>query len=367
MVGTKSTITFKLAAAIVSACTVAASRSTTSFVSQFRRTASSLSSSAPAKYTEAEGMVNIKSRSMEMSCSAHNTNEDMVIDESLAVGALLQRAHNVRAKLYQDNYSAAATDLPSYIQDVSQLSYPSSVYNMETDNSILNTNKNKVVQRGFCNWLIPQTIMIGQYPGMTPETNGPSSNECQLHIQNTVQDAGISLFCCLQTEVPSQEDEVGWNKDGKDEVYLEPYHRRDFPRPFTRYGPLAQSFAKDTSSLSFLHKPIEDLSVPTCNRSMLALLSTLLQHLEHENQAIYLHCWGGRGRAGLIGSCLASLLFPELSSRDILDWVQRGYDTRMGAANMQGGLKRSPQTEQQRLFVREFVDIVHSERDCNMI
>ncbi len=97
---------------------------------------------------------------------------------------------------------------------------------------------------------------------------------------------------------------------------------------------------------------------------MLSLLSKLIEHLEEkDNPTIYLHCWGGRGRAGLIGSCLASLLFPENSSREILNWVQRGYDTRLGAESMREGLKRSPQTEQQRLFVREFVDLVHAERD----
>lgn len=270
-------------------------------------------------------------------------------------------------KIYGDNDS-----IPPFILDSSHLSYPSSTYTMDTtDNNRRNRNNSKtttVVQRGFCNWLLPQQIMIGQYPGMTPETNGPSSNECQRHIQTMVQDANISLFCCLQTEVPSQEDSIGWNN--QEEVYLQPESvRREFPRPFTRYGPLAQSFVAESSQLlTFLHTPIEDLNVPTCNDTMLSLLSRLLGHLEESskdnvNQTIYLHCWGGRGRAGLIGSCLASLLFPELSSKEILDWVQRGYDTRAGAESMDEGLKRSPQTEQQRWFVKEFVNVVHMERD----
>jgi len=232
--------------------------------------------------------------------------------------------------------------------------------------------------------------MIGQYPGMTPELNGPSSKECRNHIEKMVCDANISLFCCLQSEVPSQEDDVGWN-NGDDGIYLEPeYVRREFPRPFTRYGPVAQSLFATLDSrsssrgsgsrrrlLEFVHNPIEDLSVPTCNDGLLSLLSRLLDHLEgsdddtdhnyddnddnYHQKTIYLHCWGGRGRAGLVGSCLVSLLLPEVSSQEILDWVQRGYDTRLGAESMSEGLRRSPQTKEQRLFVREFVDSVHAE------
>ena len=41
--------------------------------------------------------------------------------------------------------------------------------------------------------------------------------------------------------------------------------------------------------------------------------------------ALYLHCWGGRGRAGLVGACLLSLLRPELDGAAVLDTVQRAY------------------------------------------
>ena len=282
-------------------------------------------------------------------------------DDNPYTHTLLQRAQKVRQRRIDDTIS----------YDSSQLSYPSSAYNMKVmkgSNSNMNilsrSKKDKTVQRGFCNWLIPQTIMIGQYPGVTPESYGPTLKESNLHIQNMITDANISLFCCLQTEVPAQDDNNAWNNNGG-EIYLEPEYlrREEFPRPFTRYAPIAESFASENQQqLTFIHNPIEDLDVPTCNDGLLSLLSQLLHHLEVDG-IIYLHCWGGRGRAGLVGACLASLIFPELSSKEILDWVQRGYDTRMGAECMSNGLKRSPQTQQQRQFVTEFVDNVHSERD----
>ena len=273
-------------------------------------------------------------------------------ESSPTMDNLLQRAQTIRREMYGEAS-------PSFIFDHDQLSYPQSSYEMKLDEGILKrrNSKSSTVKRGFCNWLIHQKIMIGQYPGMTPETNGPTSKESQMHIQNMVQDAKINQFCCLQTEVPSHDDNVEWEALGGGEVYLDPMSRREFPRPFTRYGPLAQSFSD--SSVGFLHSPIEDLGTPSCDDNLLGLLSALLHHLESDaNNSLYLHCWGGRGRAGLIGACTTSLLFPELTSKEILAWVQGGYDTRAGAQAMHRGLRRSPQTEQQREFVREFVTIV---------
>jgi hypothetical protein len=224
---------------------------------------------------------------------------------------------------------------------------------MQTDN-----DGGAVVQRGYCNWLIPNTVMIGRYPGQTPETNRPTVDECQRHIQNMIQNANITLFCCLQTEVPSQDDDDGWKQQNG--VYLSPKTLRDeFPYPFTRYGPLAQSYSSTSKAqISFIHHPIQDLGVPSSIDSLVSLLSKLLHHLEMKNnqpKIIYLHCWGGIGRAALVGSCLASLLYPELTADEILHWVQRGYDTRAGAKSVHPGLQQSPQTEHQRAFVKEFV------------
>jgi len=328
--------------------------------------------------------------------SSSNTSRDNNIAESLdaipSISSLMKKAKQVRQKLYCNDDAIQSLPLPSFLNDPSkQLCYPSSTYNMIIDNgSPARASKKKIisVRRGYCNWLLPNKIMIGSYPGMTPEINGPTRQESLRHIQNMVQSAKITLFCCLQSEVPCQMDGVAWRKtkqfeggseseDGDDVIYLEPdYLRREFPRPFTRYGPLAQAFASDSSSslskqLEFLHSPIEDLGVPDCNTSLLSLLSKLLQHLHinddlsstTHNPVIYLHCWGGRGRAGLVGACLASLLFPELSSKSILDWIQCGYDSRCGAESMADGLKRSPQTKEQRLFVKEFVALVHVEKE----
>lgn len=60
-------------------------------------------------------------------------------------------------------------------------------------------------------------------------------------------------------------------------------------------------------SVEFLHFPIEDLSIPEKEA-----LDRLLEDLEQRvrsGEKLYIHCWGGRGRAGLVASCLLAKTF----------------------------------------------------------
>jgi alanine transaminase len=225
--------------------------------------------------------------------------------------------------------------------------------------------------RGFSNWLIPNHVMIGQYPGMTPEKHGPQEEEVKMHMHRLLKDARIRTFCSLQSEVPSQDDFNSWDAaNGRVQLPMDG-GRDDFPKYFTHYAPLVELMlamnkntdaddvinARDgdsSGSVSYVHAPILDLNTPS-SASLVSLLSAILTKLECENAALYIHCWGGRGRAGLVGSCLLSLLFPELDAKDCLDLVQKGYDTRDGALFMPLGLRMSPQTSSQRNFVMQFV------------
>jgi len=222
--------------------------------------------------------------------------------------------------------------------------------------------------------LIPNHVMIGQYPGQTPESHRPGKEEVVSHIDKVVNRARIRLFLSLQSEVPDQEDDRAWTDAGGKVRLPVGGGREDFPQYFTHYAPLvrntldcsgADDSMKSKQEISFAHSPILDLNTPNSS-SLMSLLSTLLEFLEDEDSccdeehskfrnAVYIHCWGGRGRAGLVGSCLLSLLFPELDADSCLEWVQSGYDSRDGSAFMPIGLRRSPQTVQQRNFVKDFV------------
>ena len=202
--------------------------------------------------------------------------------------------------------------------------------------------------------------MLGQYPHCQPAPGGPSAADAEEHLA-AVLAAGVTAFTCLQAELPSQDDD-SWPSDGM--PFADPELRARWPDPFVRYKPSADSLAAQLSKPvpTYLYCPIVDLSTPKSTETLLEVLAGMLAHYEAGGQAIYVHCWGGRGRAGTVGACLLSLLRPELDGNAVLQTVQAAYNTRAGASTMPGQLKRSPQTEAQRCYVKAFVSSVRAAR-----
>jgi len=282
------------------------------------------------------------------------------LNMSTNLSILCKQASSVRSKLPHRLQSPLPSDVAT------ALSYPSAYLKQDDEGS------RGAHMRGFCNWVVPDLLMVGQYPGQNPEATGPNPQEAAEHIRSVVADAGIRTFCCLQSEVPAQADEVAWEKAENDGggVYLDGYARSMWPKPFTWYAPMVRramecdSISAHSESIRYLHVPIDDLTVPESSGTFYGLLGELLSIMDErgnnasssrEDGGIYIHCWGGRGRAGLVGSCLLSLLYPELNAKQVLDLIQAGYDSRAGAERMPAALSRSPQTEEQRDFVRRFV------------
>lgn len=46
-----------------------------------------------------------------------------------------------------------------------------------------------------------------------------------------------------------------------------------------------------------------------------------------DGQVVYMHCWGGRGRAGTIASCFLASCY-HLSAEETADRIQLAFDTR---------------------------------------
>jgi protein-tyrosine phosphatase len=70
----------------------------------------------------------------------------------------------------------------------------------------------------------------------------------------------------------------------------------------------------------FLHYRIVDMNVPT-QEYLRQIVEELAARLEGGHQ-LYIHCWGGRGRAGTVGAALLSKLYPGLSAEEALEHVQ---------------------------------------------
>lgn len=59
---------------------------------------------------------------------------------------------------------------------------------------------------------------------------------------------------------------------------------------------------------------------------MLALVEQLKGFITG-GEVVYMHCWGGRGRAGTIASCFLASCY-NLTSEETADRIQLAFDTR---------------------------------------
>eukprot|EP01026_Neomeris_dumetosa_P022316 TRINITY_DN19249_c0_g2_i1.p1 TRINITY_DN19249_c0_g2~~TRINITY_DN19249_c0_g2_i1.p1 ORF type:complete len:254 (-),score=8.52 TRINITY_DN19249_c0_g2_i1:392-1153(-) len=182
----------------------------------------------------------------------------------------------------------------------------------------------------FANWVIKGRLMLGRYPYVEP-------SRCRLSQVGKKQldkilSQNIDTFVCLQEELPPQQK-------------LRPTGKRGF-LPYDAYCKIVAGEKNFEREMLFLHYPIVDLDIPS-QRQMEGLVSEMIELLQ-EGRNIYLHCWGGRGRAGTVGACLLAKLYG-VSTVEALARIQRAFDTR------RDGGRQSPETKEQRVFVNCFV------------
>lgn len=65
-------------------------------------------------------------------------------------------------------------------------------------------------------------------------------------------------------------------------------------------------------------------------------------------EKLYVHCWGGRGRSGMVGATLLARLYG-ITADEALSRVQRAFDCR---AALGGESHKVPETDEQFDFVR---------------
>lgn len=122
-------------------------------------------------------------------------------------------------------------------------------------------------------WVEPARLLAGCYPG------DPDPERAQTRLGRLL-DAGIRSVICLQ-----QEDE-----------------RNSENQSFAPYQPaLAELAASRELDVRWARFPINDCSVPT-RKTMTAILDAIDEALAAE-RPVYVHCWGGRGRAATVVGC----------------------------------------------------------------
>lgn len=170
------------------------------------------------------------------------------------------------------------------------------------------------------NWLVPGRVMLGRYPG---SGRGQRVDA----VVDALRTAGVTTFVCLQSELPPQ-DSGAANPPG-----------------FENYHAAAVNF--DGPAPSFVHFGIPDREPAGDLDSLRSLVADLAARVLKNGECLFIHCWGGKGRTGLVAACLLGLLYESLGAEEALDRVQAYAETRTKSIV-------SPETDPQRDQVRAF-------------
>ena len=164
-------------------------------------------------------------------------------------------------------------------------------------------------------WLEPDRILCGEYPR--------DFDDLEDHEGMTaILTAGVRVFIDLT-----------------EEGELKPY--REIA------GQTATDLAIDPATLEFHRFPIRDVSVPKSVREMETILRAI-RLARHQGKTVYLHCWGVRGRTGTVAGCALSDLFDLSGDEALVVLAERWLCCAKSAHS------ESPETEEQRGFVRSF-------------
>ncbi len=115
----------------------------------------------------------------------------------------------------------------------------------------------------------------------------------------------------------------------------------------TEEGELS-SYARwlDSESQTYHRFPIWDVSIPDSPETTIDILDTIDTHIA-KGDVVYLHCWGGVGRTGTIVGCwLVRHGHPGPAALERL--------AELWAECPKSAWTRSPETEEQRRYVREW-------------
>ncbi len=166
-------------------------------------------------------------------------------------------------------------------------------------------------------WVVPGKLLAGEYPGHQNPDKATSK-------MNALIQAGIRTIINLQ-----EEDETDYSGN--------------LFRPYSEFFAQAAVHAGITAQM--FRFPITDNDIPDRN-FMIKILDAIDQSIS-ENQPVYVHCWGGKGRTGTVVGCYLirhGIADPE----NVLGYLDRLriYDA--------CGSDPSPQTQSQLFFVSEW-------------
>ena len=165
-------------------------------------------------------------------------------------------------------------------------------------------------------WVIPGRLMIGVSPGIRKISN-------LMDIVNS----GIDTFLCLQIR------------------YTE-YSSTDYRKTLENIATRSNG-TFPPHDLHFLHFPISDHGTPM-DDSMWKLMEEISNVLEIQKRNVYIHCYGGHGRSGLVLVNLLQYLFgiSPSSAMKLLKESHKRRNCNFFCSFSSGNLEDSSQTKQ---------------------
>jgi len=204
-------------------------------------------------------------------------------------------------------------------------------------------------------WVIPNVIMQGSRPGFGIDASDDSALMNQ--VRALAGDGGCRTFVSLQAECVPEEGSALLDDGG---------FRKPNPKDLAPYAELASSVAKEMGgeggdAPQFLYYGIVGMQTAQSVSSLSNAISDLSSRVKSgEGGAVYVHCGGGVGRAGLVCACLLGALYPTVSADEAMEYTTglcylRSKDRKEGGTHYS-----SPETEGQKKQVREFFERMRS-------
>ena len=155
-----------------------------------------------------------------------------------------------------------------------------------------------------CYWVVPGKFLAGEFPGDFDEIF--AGEKIRL-----LKKAGVTEFIDL-----TEEDE----------------------------GPFP--YLSELNDQSYRRFPIRDGSTPDSIKQTIQILNTIDRNIS-EGKIVYLHCWGGVGRTGLIVGCWLSR--HGYRGREALDQLHELWQQRSKSA-----VRETPETEEQVKYILDW-------------
>jgi len=179
--------------------------------------------------------------------------------------------------------------------------------------------------------------MVGAYPASLDQ----ALHERQI---SSILELGIRTFVCLQREYDGSATEEQWRSGQRIRPYIHD--------AAAMLGRRVESGKRE--EVKFVHCPIVDCDT-TADEIIVELATNLLRRLD-VGETIYLHCWGGHGRAGTVASLLFGLLYG-MDGLESMEYIQALHDTRRFPLDTP-----SPQTQKQRDQVSRILRRFYAEK-----